>query len=137
MTVEEKKSRLSRYLDLWKEIEIKQQEIEMLRSKAEKITASFSLAPGSGKGKNTDFTLTVDRIVALQNDLAIQINTALKEREHIEFAIQAVKSPLCRRVLERKYINGVSFDKIARDEEKSYNHIVSRIHPTALEMLNL
>lgn len=55
MTIEEKKARLNRYLDLWADIEIKQQEIETLRSRAEKITNAISPLPGSGN--KTDFTV--------------------------------------------------------------------------------
>lgn len=134
MTIEEKKERLNRYLDLWADIEIKQQEIETLRSRAEKITNAISPLPGGGNKK--DFTLTVDRIIEIQEKIDKKVQQANEEREYIGRIIDAVKSPLHRRVLQRKYINGDTFEQIAVKENRSYKHIVSRIYPQALKMIN-
>lgn len=134
MTIEEKKERLNRYLDLWADIEIKQQEIETLRSRAEKITNAISPLPGGGNKK--DFTLTVDRIIEIQEKIDKKVQQANEEREYIGGIIDAVKSPLHRRVLQRKYINGDTFEQIAVKENRSYKHIVSRIYPQALKMIS-
>lgn len=134
MTIEEKKERLNRYLDLWADIEIKQQEIETLRSRAEKITNAISPLPGGGNKK--DFTLTVDRIIEIQEKIDKKVQQANEEREYIGGIIDAVKSPLHRRVLQRKYINGDTFEQIAVYENKNYKYITYVIHPQALEMIN-
>lgn len=134
MTIEEKKERLNRYLDLWADIEIKQQEIETLRSRAEKITNAISPLPGGGNKK--DFTLTVDRIIEIQEKIDKKVQQANEEREYIGRIIDAVKSPLHRRVLQRKYINGDTFEQIAVYENKNYKYITYVIHPQALEMIN-
>lgn len=134
MTIEEKKARLNRYLDLWADIEIKQQEIETLRSRAEKITNAISPLPGNGNKK--DFTVTVDRIISIQEQIDKKVQQACKEREHIGRIIETVKSPLHRRVLQRKYINGDTFEQIAVYENKNYKYITYVIHPQALEMIN-
>lgn len=134
MTIEEKKARLNRYLDLWADIEIKQQEIETLRSRAEKITNAISPLPGSGNKK--DFTVTVDRIISIQEQIDKKVQQACKEREYIGSIIETVKSPLHRRVLQRKYINGDTFEQIAVYENKNYKYITYVIHPQALEMIN-
>ncbi len=134
MTIEEKKERLNRYLDLWADIEIKQQEIETLRSRAEKITNAISPLPGGGNKK--DFTLTVDRIIEIQKKIDKKVQQACKEREYIGRIIDTVKSPLHRRVLQRKYINGDTFEQIAVYENKNYKYITYVIHPQALEMIN-
>lgn len=134
MTIEEKKARLNRYLDLWADIEIKQQEIETLRSRAEKITNAISPLPGGGNKK--DFTLTVDRIIEIQEKIDKKVQQANEEREYIGGIIDAVKSPLHRRVLQRKYINGDTFEQIAVYENKNYKYITYVIHPQALEMIN-
>lgn len=134
MTIEEKKARLNRYLDLWADIEIKQQEIETLRSRAEKITNAISPLPGGGNKK--DFTLTVDRIIEIQEKIDKKVQQANEEREYIGEIIDAVKSPLHRRVLQRKYINGDTFEQIAVYENKNYKYITYVIHPQALDMIN-
>lgn len=134
MTIEEKKERLNRYLELWADIEIKQQEIETLRSRAEKITNAISPLPGGGNKK--DFTLTVDRIIEIQEKIDKKVQQANEEREYIGRIIDAVKSPLHRRVLQRKYINGDTFEQIAVYENKTFKHIAYVVHPQALAMIN-
>lgn len=67
MTNNEKKEWLQRYRECWAEVEITQQEIEELNSRAQKITASLSPTPGGGQ--RADFTLTVDRIIELKEKL--------------------------------------------------------------------
>lgn len=134
MTNEEKKARLNRYLEIWADIEIKQQEIEILRSRAEKITNSISPTPGGGNKQ--DFTVTIDRIISIQEKIDLKVQQAADEREYIGNIIDAIKSPLHRRVLQRKYINGDTFEQIAVYENKNYKHIVNRIHPQAISMIN-
>lgn len=135
MTNEEKKFQLSRYRELWADIEIKQQEIETLRSRAEKVTRALSSVSASGSGRQ-DFTVTIDRIIALQTELDKLIQEAISERYYLESLINAVHSPLHRRVLQRRYINGNTFEQIAVYENRNYKHIVNRIHPEALKMIN-
>lgn len=102
MTNNEKKEWLQRYRECWAEVEITQQEIEELNSRAQKITASLSPTPGGGQ--RADFTLTVDRIIELKEKLDQQVRLALLQRAEIEAAIEQVRSPLHRRVLRRRYL---------------------------------
>lgn len=134
MTIEEKKKRLYRYLEIWADIEVKRQEIETLRSRAEKITNSIS--PTLGGGSKQDFSITVDRIIGIQEKIVSKVQQAEAEREYIENIIDAVKSPLHRRVLQRKYINGDTFEQIAVMENKTFKHIAYVVHSQALEMIN-
>lgn len=134
--LEETKEMLERYRSLWADIEIKQQEIEELKSRAEKITATISFAPSSGrKSNNADYTLVIERIDELKAKLEGQIKDAIQERKVIEKLIESVRSPIHRRVLIRRYINGDTFERIAVDENRSYKHIINRIHPEALEII--
>lgn len=134
MTIEEKKDRLNRYLEIWADIEIKRQEIETLRSRAEKITNSIS--PTQGGSNKQDFSVTVDRIISIEEKIDLKVKEAAKERDYIGTVIDAVKSPLHRRVLQRKYINGDTFEQIAVKENKAYKYIAYVIHPQALEMIS-
>ena len=134
MTIEEKKERLNYYLELWDDIEIKCQEIETLKSRAEKITSTISSTPGGGKKQ--DFSVIVDRIIEIQDRIAQQVAHADEERRYIETVIESVKSPLHRHVLQRKYINGDTFEQIAVKENKAYKYIAYVIHPQALDMIN-
>lgn len=65
-----------------------------------------------------------------------KVQQVCKEREYIGRLIDTVKSPLHRRVLQRKYINGDTFEQIAVYENKTFKHIAYVVHPQALEMIN-
>lgn len=133
---EKKVDYLKEYTDLWKDIEVKCEQIEKLNSKAKKVTSTISAAPGTS-GNKQDFTIIVDKIIKLTEDLQQDINTMLTKRKKIEGAINKIKSPLHKRVLTRKYINDDSFSYIAEKEGKSYKYIANDIHQQALDMLVL
>lgn len=64
------------------------------------------------------------------------MQNTIDERYRLEALIQSVHSPIHRRVLIRKYINGNTFEQIAAFENRNYKYIVNRIHPEALAMIN-
>ena len=92
MTNNEKKEWLQRYRECWAEVEITQQEIEELNSRAQKITASLSPTPGGGQ--RADFTLTVDRIIELKEKLEAQVTPASREETLERFG--AIEQALSR-----------------------------------------
>lgn len=134
MTNSEKKQRLQQYIQLQRETDRLYDEIERLRSQAEKMTAVLSAEPKGGSGK--DRMAVVDDIVDKKRQLEDKVREAFAARSAIVQAIDAVKSPLHRRVLEWRYLNGATWEQIAIYEGKSYHHIVTNIHKQALKMIS-
>lgn len=130
-TNEEKIKRLKSYQNSWKEIQRLTDEIERLNSQAQKITQTLSSAP-SGQGKS-DRTVIVDKIVERKEELQTTIERAKRECAEIETAIEKMKTPLYRRVLRWRYINGATFEEIAVYENYTYKYVVSKIHSLALK----
>ena len=133
MTNSEKKQRLQQYIQLQRETDRLYDEIERLRSQAEKMTAVLSAEPKGGSGK--DRMAVVDDIVDKKRQLEEKVHEAFAARSAIVQAIDAVKSPLHRSVLAWRYLNGATFEEIAVREGYTYNHMVMRVHPTALSMV--
>ena len=132
MTNSEKKQRLQQYIQLQRETDRLYDEINRLQSQAEKVTAVLSAEPKGSSGK--DRMAVVDDIEK-KRQLEEKVREAFAARSAIVQAIDAVKSPLHRRVLEWRYLNGATWEQIAANERISYHHLVARVHSTALSML--
>ena len=125
-----KKEWLGRYNILQGDIERTEAEIQRCRARAESVTQHITDMPKGGQGRNQleDAVCAIDE---LEQELSGQILESIAVRKEIAAAIEAVKNPVYRDVLRRKYIDGNTLEKIAVDLNYSYVH-VCRLHGWAL-----
>ena len=135
MTSQEKKEFLSRYLEIMAEEKDIREEIAYWESKAQKVTSSWSAVPGGGKGSDK-VQMGAIKIAELRESLMDKINHLVAVRIEIERAIGTVQDDTQRRLLRRKYINGLTLEQIAVEMHYSYVH-TCRIHGYALSNIML
>lgn len=135
MTSQEKKEFLSRYLEILAEEKDIREEIAYWESKAQKITASWSAVPSGGKGSDK-VQMGAIKVAELRESLIDKINHLVAVRIEIERAIGTVQDDTQRRLLRRKYINGLTLEQIAVEMHYSYVH-TCRIHGYALSNIML
>lgn len=135
MTSQEKKEFLSRYLEILAEEKDIREEIAYWESKAQKVTASWSAVPSGGKGSDKVQTGAI-KVAELRESLMDKINQLAAVRIEIERAIGTVQDDTQRRLLRRKYINGLTLEQIAVEMHYSYVH-TCRIHGYALSNIML
>lgn len=135
MTSQEKKEFLSRYLEILAEEKDIREEIAYWESKAQKITSSWSAVPSGGKGSDK-VQMGAIKIAELRESLMDKINHLVAVRIEIERAIGTVQDDTQRRLLRRKYINGLTLEQIAVEMHYSYVH-TCRIHGYALSNIML
>lgn len=135
MTSQEKKEFLSRYLEILAEEKDIREEIAYWESKAQKVTASWSAVPSGGKGSDKVQTGAI-KVAELRESLIDKINQLAAVRIEIERAISTVQDDTQRRLLRRKYINGLTLEQIAVEMHYSYVH-TCRIHGYALSNIML
>ncbi|MDD7042375.1 MAG: hypothetical protein PUI40_10545 [Oscillospiraceae bacterium] len=135
MTSQEKKEFLSRYLEILAEEKDIREEIAYWESKAQKVTASWSAVPSGGKGSDK-VQMGAIKIAELRESLMDKINHLVAVRIEIERAIGTVQDDTQRRLLRRKYINGLTLEQIAVEMHYSYVH-TCRIHGYALSNIML
>jgi len=75
---------------------------------------------------------TVAKLVDAEVEAADDIARLLAVQREIGQVIGRVQNPVYRLVLEERYINCKTFEKIAVDNAYSYYHVVHRLHPRAL-----
>lgn len=135
MTSQEKKEFLSRYLEILAEEKDIREEIAYWESKAQKVTSSWSAVPSGGKGFDK-VQMGAIKIAELRESLIDKINHLVAVRIEIERAIGTVQDDTQRRLLRRKYINGLTLEQIAVEMHYSYVH-TCRIHGYALSNIML
>lgn len=135
LTIQEKKEFLSRYREILAEEKDIREEIAYWESRAQKVTASWSAVPGGGKGSDKVQTGAI-KVAELRDSLMSKIEELAAVRAEIERAIGTVQDDTQRRLLRRKYINGLTLEQIAVEMHYSYVH-TCRIHGYALSNIML
>lgn len=122
---------LNRYRKLDKEMGRKCEELSHWRSRATKITPALTGMPGGGAAGDR-IQDAVEKIVALEGEINVEIDRLLQVRGEIEKAIKTVPDDTLRTLLELRYIDGLTWEKIAVKLDKSYQWICE-LHGRALK----
>ena len=128
MTSQEKKSYLQRYTKLDKAINQKLLERDRLRSLAEKCTSSITGMPRGGTSDRTD---TYDRLAEIEEEINAEIDKYVAMRKEIEAAIDTVGDITLKTLLRYRYLDGLTWEKIAVEMGYCYMQ-VCRLHGKAL-----
>ena len=130
MTNQEKKEILQQYRLAEMEEQRLEHEIERWRSRAEKVTPGYSKAPaGGGDGRSMEHTL--ERLGELVVELTKQRDKLIRLRREIGAAIDTVPDARLRELLRLRYIEGLSFERIAVSMDYSWRQVI-RLHGVAL-----
>ena len=132
MTYQEKMKWLGRYQAALSYQHMLEDEIEVLRSDAERVTTCMSGMPGRG-GPNVDrLPQAVERIEKAQKKLAQQLDSCLETRMEVMHSIMALGDTAEQEVLRRRYVMGQNFSEIAEAmgvvQRRAY-----QLHRTAVE----
>lgn len=135
MTNQEKKIWLLQYRRLDDRIDRLEKEKSRWIERATKMSA-----PSDGMPRGSGVSDTVGQAVAKIADLQAEINREIDRlvdlRRQMETAIGTVEDPLLRELLERRYIDGDTFEEIAVGMHYSWRNIL-RKHGKALSAIRL
>ena len=115
-------------------IERKKEEIERLRSRLTKATAQLTGMPRGGSGG--DWTDADVKLLELEGVIAAEIKQLCTVKRQIIEAISAVQDTRYRDLLEMRYRNNYTFEKIAVTMNYDWRHIM-RMHKEALEVVKV
>ncbi|GKH46030.1 sigma factor-like helix-turn-helix DNA-binding protein [Anaerotruncus massiliensis (ex Togo et al. 2019)] len=130
MTNQEKKAYLGRYRDNEREIRRTEEEILRWESLSRKTTTTMGAAGGGSNGEDK-LQAAVEKIVRWQNRLTLQLAERVRLREEIEAAIGTVEDERLRLLLRYRYIDGLTFERIAVELNYSWRQICN-LHGKAL-----
>ena len=130
MTSQEKKEFLQQYRTAESEERRLEMEIERWQARAAKMTAGYGSTPaGSGDGRSLE--RTVAHIDALIRQLTGQRDKLARLRREIGTTIDSVPDPKLQELLRLRYIENLSFERIAVRMNYSWRQVI-RIHGVAL-----
>lgn len=133
---QDKKRWLSQYREIVAETERLTLEKEEWRSIAEKITPTYSFEPKSLRESSGRIATAAEHLVEIDAELEKQICKRVELRFAIASAIRSVQSEKMRYLLERRYIDGLTWERIA--VEMGYSIVqIWRLHGEALESLKM
>lgn len=136
MTNKDKIKGLKRYINLDREIERKLEEVARLRSKLTRVTEVYSTEPrggGSIYGKTEEI---LAKIVDLEREIDADVDRLISIRDNIKAIIEAVEDDRERLLLQYRYLDGKTFEKIAVEMHYSWRQI-HRLHSRALTNLKM
>ena len=116
MNKDEAKEELNEYLHNKKYVEVKQEEIEVLEERINKITATYTDMPKGGSGGKEDLIATK---LDLERDVYGYLIEIMKKQKIIEQTIRSLKQPY-RNILDFRFISGMSLMEVAVAENYSY-----------------
>lgn len=135
MTNQEKKKWLLEYRKLDQDIERDMEELQRLKSRAEKITSMVSDMP-KGSQQGDSLQRSVEKICELKASLNQRIDAAVEKRKEIEAVIETLEDKTLQLLLRYRYIDGMTWEQIALKLNYSYMH-VCRLHGQSLSQIML
>lgn len=135
MTNQEKKAYLGRYRDNEREIRRTEEEILRWESLSRKTTTTMGAAGGGSNGEDK-LQAAVEKIVRWQNRLTLQLAERVRLQEEIEAAIATVGDERLRLLLRYRYIDGLTFERIAVELNYSWRQICN-LHGKALNEVKI
>lgn len=128
-----KRETLIQYRETERELARLERETEEWRARAERMTTSYSLAPGGG-GDGRSMENAVLHLHELVQEFAGLLGEQAQRRLLVGEIIDAVPDPRLQEVLRLRYIEGMTFQRIA--DSLGYCHYqIQRHHKKALAML--
>lgn len=133
MTNQDKIAWLRRYREAVAEQDRLMDEIKSWRSLAERVSPALSCLP-RGSGGPGRMISAVEHISALETELADQIAERVSTRREIGQAIGQVPDERLARLLRLRYIDGMTWEKIAVQMDMTYQW-VCKLHGKSLELI--
>lgn len=126
---------LKQYRDNELEIERLENEITRWDSAAQKVTTSIGNEIRSPSGDSI-LQRSVEEIDLLKRDLVIKQSHAVMLRREIDAAISTAFPERLQLILRYKYIDGMTYEKIAAKVGKTSRHIQS-LHEIAVDRVSI
>jgi len=136
LTIQDKKEALKKYQWICCEVKRLSGEILRLQSIAERATTVLSDMPKGGNRESRPVEKSAIAIDKLRNILRTEQNRLITERLRLMGAINSVEDDRLRSVLNLRYIEDFTFEKIAVELEISYQW-ACKLHGDALEKILL
>lgn len=130
------KEYLSQAYKLNQRIDSKLEQLEVLKSMSMKVTSCFSHTKVCGGNmEKSQMEKTLVKIIDLSNEINDEIDRFIELKMLIMETIQKVEDVNCQLLLEKRYINGKSWEEISEELKYSISGVF-KIHGQALKEID-
>lgn len=126
------KEYLSRYINLGRQIAVKEAEVAEIREALYSIASALKDVPVRGNDGSDRLTNLISVKLDLEKEVRQDKRRLLEIKDEIEQTMNKVEDETLRKLLDYRYLKGGSFKNIARMLGKSESCIKFRLHPKAL-----
>lgn len=116
------------------QVESTMEQIKRMRSILTRCTQMVSDTPSGGR--RSDWTDTLLELQTAEADLQEQVHQWLAIRKQVADAIAALENPMYRQLLEYRYLNCMSWTKIASKMHYSPDYL-QRMHANAIRQISV
>lgn len=134
MDTREKKDYLRSYKAADSEINDLLRQREAIMARLTRVTTSYSGMPGGGGGDT--MTDGIAKLIEVEGEINDRIDALIALRREIEGCIRTVDSSAQRRVLRLRYIEGMTWERVALEMHYERTQ-VWRLHGRALAALKM
>lgn len=134
MTIQEKKQVLAQYQTTKREIIRLTKERDDWNDLAYRISANYSDTVVSGGCKVDKIQTSIEQMDRITQLICDRIEQLVLLKQQIEEAIQGIDDQVLRLLLEYRYINGFTWERVAEEINYDYRHTI-RLHRKALEAI--
>lgn len=134
MSSAEKKTWLNRYCLAGLAVQRLTEEIARWEAQAASLTARYGEASGSS-GEDS-LQRAVEKMLELRDELAEELRRQLAIRREIEEAIRALEDERLRELLRLRYLEGLTWERVAENMDYSYVQ-TNRLHKKAVSELKI
>lgn len=135
MNSQDKIKWLSRCRDIDRKIQSKCDEKSVWMARATKITPTLSDMPSGGKKENK-IESAIEKMEQIEDEIDLEIDELVKVKTEVKAVISSVQSSTYREVLERRYIRGQKWEKIAVEMNYDYRYTL-KLHGFALQAVEV
>lgn len=131
----EKIKYLSRYIPASRSIDRLLEEQYRWKCLAMKVTPNLSLTPGGGEG-GSPIERPMEKVEELEEKIKQAVGELIEIRKEIETVLGQLEDENLRRLMEYRYIDGLTWEQVAEKMHYSWRH-TCRLHGEALAKINM
>ncbi|RKD25225.1 Protein of unknown function [Caminicella sporogenes DSM 14501] len=130
------KEYLSQVYKINQRIDSKLEQLEVLKSLAMKVNTCFTHTKVSGENnEKSRMENTIVKIIDLSHEINDEVDRFIDLKAEIMETIHKVEDVNCQLLLEKRYINGKSWDEISKELNYSIRGVF-KIHSKALKEID-
>ena len=126
--------KLYAYLDAKTEYERLERQIEEIETRIQGLGVDYSKVKIKTTPNNDKIADNIDELNKLHKEAELKMQEQVKTMQAVLKAIDSVEDATKRDILQRRYIEGESWESIAVEKNYSWRHI-QRLHAEAKELI--